>query len=359
MSSKVSRSALRRHKGEVTQVKVALLGLNRITGSIGLALRGISERPTTNVVFTVIGRDEDKEAMKAAHQIGAVDNFNRTLQTVVEDADIVFVNEPLSLLEELFARMGDMLKPGAVVIDLSPIKRLGVSLAEKHFPKDADGKPTVYLVGATPLVSFDQLYATNHSVEGAQEYLFRESDILIAPQASVPVEAVKVVTDLADMMNMKPRFLDPSEYDGLASLTEAVPLLLNTLMMQVISQSPGQLDILRASNTTLASTVQNLRLVTVQDLMKLWLTDKSTFLAHIDQVIASLQGFRELVADEDPLTLETHLEKLLEYFISWEVRREQNRWDYGEAALPDDLQVGVPVIGAMFARRRRRDDELD
>ncbi len=358
MSSKVSRSALRRRKEDVNEIKVAILGLDRIGGSIGLALRGISERPNTNVVFNIIGRDEDKEAMKAAHRIGAVDNFNRSLQPVIEDADIVFVNVPIGTLEELFARMGEMLKPGAVVIDLSPIKRPGAALSDKYFPKDTQGHPTAYLVGATPLVSFDQLYHTDMSVEASQEFMFRDSDMLIAPKASVPAEAVKVVTDLAEMMTMKPRFLDPLEYDGLASLTENVPMLLNLLMMQVISQSPGQLDILRASNTTLASTVQNLRHVTVQDLMKLWSSDKATFLTQIDQLIASLQGFRELVVDEDPLVLDTHLEKLLEYFISWEVRREQNRWDLDKANLPDDLQVGVPVIGAAFARRRRK-DELD
>ena len=192
MSSKVSRSALRRRKKNAMNVNVAIIGLNRISASFGLALRSINDRDHTDIVFTVLGRDEDNEIMKTAQRIGAIDNFNRSLQTVVEEADIVAIDVPMGDLEELFERLGKMLKPGAVVVDLSPLKQPGVTLAVKHFPKDVNGKLTAYIVGATPLISFDQIYVTNMDVEAADEFMFRNTDMIISPAASIPPEAVKV-----------------------------------------------------------------------------------------------------------------------------------------------------------------------
>lgn len=357
MSSLVSRSALHKRKKDALSVKVALVGLNRMTGSLGMALRGISERPNTNIEFTVLGRDEDNEAMKSAHKIGAIDNFNKALQTVVEDADIVFVNVPMSQLDEVYSRMGDMLKSGAVVVDLSPLKQPSVKLADKYFPKDVSMKPTVYLVGATPLVGFDQLYATDLSVAASQEYLFRNSDILIAPHPSVPPEAVKVVIDIAELMNMKPRFMDPAEYDGLASLTEGIPLLLSLLMLQMVQQSPGKLDLLRAANPTFASIVQNLRHVNAKDMTILWRSMHESMLRQIDQTFTHLEGIEQLFLEKEPVVMETYLEQVLKGLVAWEVNREQNKWDRLENNPLDDIPVGLPMLGSMFVRRRNKDQD--
>ena len=150
MSSKVSRSALRRRKKNALNVNVAIVGLNRISASLGLALRGINDRDNMDVIFTVVGRDEDNDTMKTAQKMGAIDNFNRSLKAVVEDADIVLLDVPMGDQEDVFEELGKGLKPGAVVVDLSPMKQPGVALAKKYFPKDVNGKLTAYIVGAAP-----------------------------------------------------------------------------------------------------------------------------------------------------------------------------------------------------------------
>lgn len=362
MSSRVSRSALRKGKKDAKNVNVALVGLNRMSGSIGLGLRSVSDRPNTNLVFTVLGRDLDNEAMKTASRIGAVDNFNRTLQVVVEKADIIFVNMPLSEQEETFARLGPLMKAGAVVVDLSPLKMPAVKLAKQHFPKGDDGKAKAYLVGATPLVGFDQLYDEDRSIAAAKEYLFRNSDVLIVPDASTPPEAVKVVTDIAELLNMKPRFMDPLEHDGLASLTEGIPLLLSVLLFQMVQQSSGKTDILRASNTRFASLIENLRHVTSKEIAKMWRPNRDALIQQIDQMNQTLESFKALLAEdaEDPLVLESHMEQLLTSFLAWELRREKNDWDDEAASDLDNISaVGVPVIGQAFNLRRPRSNDKE
>lgn len=361
MSSKVSRSALRRRKKNALNVNVAILGLNRISASLGLALRGINDRDNTDIVFTVLGRDEDNDTMKVAQKIGAIDNFNRSLQTVVEEADIVLLDVPMGDLEDLFERLGEVLKAGAVVVDLSPMKQPGVELAKKYFPKDANGKLTSYIVGATPLISFDQIYVTNMDVEAADEFMFRNTDMVISPAASIPAEAVKVVTDIAGFLNMKPRFMDPAEYDGLAALHESLPTLLSVVMFQTVVQSPGKMDVLRVANGTFANAVQLLRHVNAKDLLARWRPNSDALVQQIEQLVNSLESFRQLIESDvkDPMILETYLEQLLHAFVDWEVRREENNWHMEKSSPLDNVQTGVPVIGQMFIRKRNVTNEDD
>lgn len=357
MSSKVSRSALRKRKKDAQEVKVALIGLDRITASLGLALRSYSDRPASNVVFTILGRDNDNEAMKTALRIGAIDNYNRSFNAVLEEADIIFVHVPMGDLEATFIQISNRAKAGAVVIDLSPIKSAGVRFAQLHFSKDIDGKSSIYLVGATPLISHDQLYQPDRSVEGAQEFLFRNSEILIAAGVAVPPEAVKVVTDIAAMLDMKPRFMDSEEHDGLASLSENIPLLLSTILFQMVQQSPGKLDIMRATNDTFGSVVANLRHLEAEDVTIQWYNNREAILAQIDQLAQNLETLKAIISEPDPLVLTAHIQQLLNEFTGWEIRRSQNRWDVPEKGLIDGALVGVPGVSQILGRRVRHSDD--
>jgi prephenate dehydrogenase len=360
MNSRVSRSALRKRRDDVNEVKVAVLGLDRISASVALGLRAYSERPNATVVFNVIGRDADKEAMKTAHKNGLIDNYHRNLPNVVNDAAIVIVNEPLSELDVLFERMGPILKDGAVVIDFSRLKRPAVKLANQHFKKDLDGNPKAYLVGATPMVSFDQIYAGDHSVEGAQEFLFRNNDMLIVPGAKVPPEAVKVVTDISEFLGMKPRFLDPLEHDGLSSLTESIPMLMSVMFMQAVQQSPGTTDIQRAGNLTFASTLENLRRVSAEDMVTLWRSNKTALLQQMEVLMTNMESMHQMLTDDldEPGVMESYIEALIQSFVAWEVKREKNRWDDPQDNAMDSINTGLAMLGGgNFVSRRKHDDE--
>lgn len=363
MSSKVSRSALRKRNANAIEVKVALLGLDRTTGSIGFGLKSYSERPNSSVAFTIIGRDLDNEAMKTAHKLGLIDNFHRNLDNVLDNVDIVFINEPLSEIRELFERSASLLKPGVVIIDLSRLKQPAVDYANRYFPRDDKGKSPFYLVGATPLVGFENLYNTNFAVEASREFLFRGCDMLIVPNASVPSEAVKVVTDISEFLSMQPRFMDPAEHDALASIVDGIPTLLAMVLFQTAHNSPGSIDIFRASNSEFAIAVQSLRHVSAEDMVLLWRNNHESITRHIDEIIKTLMSMRQLLEDDqqDPEILQNFLETLLKAFVTWEVRREKNRWDDPQDNAYDNIVVGIPGMlpGISGGRRTTQIDPPD
>lgn len=359
MSNKVSRSALRKRNANAVEVKVALLGLDRTTGSIGFGLKSYSERPNSSVVFTIMGRDLDNEAMKTAHKMGLIDNYHRTLDNAIDGADIIFINEPLSELHELFERAATLLKPGAVLIDLSRLKQPAVDYANRYFPRDDSGQSAYYLVGATPLIGFENLYSTDFSVEASREFLFRGCDMLIVPSARVPAEAVKVVTDLAEFLSMKPRFMDPAEHDGLASIVDGIPTLLAMVLFQTAHNSRGSTDIFRVTNSEFAMAVQSLRHVSAKDMALLWRNNRNAISHHIEEIIKTLNAMRQLLEDEqqDLDMLQSYLDTLLKGFVAWEVRRENNRWDDPQENAYDNVAIGIPnLVPGMGARRMMKGD---
>ncbi len=359
MSSKVSRSALRKRNANAIEVRVALLGLDRTTCSIGFGLKSYSERPDSRVAFTIIGRDLDNEAMKTAHKLGLIDNFQRSLDNALEGADIVFINEPLSEVRELFERSATLLKPGAVIIDLSRLKQPAVQYATRYFPRDEKGKSPFYLVGATPLIGYENLYSTDFSVTASREFLFRGCDMLVVPSAAVPPEAVKVVTDIADFLSMKLRFMDPAEHDALASIVDGIPTLLAMVLFQTAHNSPGSTDIFRTTNSEFAIAVQSLRHVSSEDMVLLWRNNYDAITRHIDEIIKTLNAMRGLLEDkeQDPEMLQSFLDTLLKAFVAWEVRREQNRWDQPSENAYDDVSVGIPnMLPGIGGRRILKSD---
>jgi prephenate dehydrogenase len=358
MSNQVSNTALRQHKKDAMSVKVALIGLNRVTASLGLALHEYSNRPTSAVLFTVLGRDDDNDTMRLAQQSGAIDNFNKSYAQVAQDADIVFLNTPMGQHEEVFAKLGEVLKSGAVVVDLSPLKQPGVQLDRRHFPKDMHDKPTAYLVGATPLVGYDGLYIIDNSVSAAKDFLFRGSDILIAPDSTVPSEAVKVVTDIADFLGMTPRFTDPLEHDALSSMTEGMPVLMALALFSVIARSPGRNDMMRAANFNFGGAVHSLHNLTPEDLAAMTQPNRANLRHHIDQMIAGLENVKQMLLDTDELVFPTFASAILDVMAEWEVRREKNRWENEGSSEIRTVQPGFG-IGQTFIPKFRRNKDTD
>ena len=357
--SQVSSGALQQRRKNAKDIQVTIIGLNRISASFGLALRELSDKPNASIIFTMQGFDTSTEKMKTAQSIGAIHTYGKTLEDVLPLADIVIFGAPMGQQASYFQNMSSFLKAGTVVIDFSPLKEPGVKFAEEYFPRGSDGKLEVYLVGATPLVRLENIYEDVEDVVHAKADLFTQNNMLIVPSAKTPPEAVKVVNDLADFLEMPPRFLDPSEHDALAGFNEEIPLLLSMIFFRTIQESNGKADLLRTANSRFAYMLHNLHGQTADDIATMWQWNKDSMLHHIEQLAVSLEQAREVLMDKDPMVLEVFIEQVLDGFTEWEIRRRDNRWDED---LPDTPNIhGVGIGGSMMNRflnlSRRKDND--
>lgn len=357
MCAQVSRGALHQRNDKALDVQVGVVGMTRMSASFGYALRDFSSRANAPVIFTVMAHDDEQEKLKQAQSIGAIDSFSKDLRGAVERAAVVLLDVPMGEQAAIIKDMARYLKPGAVVIDLSPLKGPGVKLAKEHFHRNNDGKLETYIVGATPLIRFSALYGED-DVSLAKPDLFGNGDMVIAPDASMPAEAVKVVNDIADFLNMSPRFMDPGEHDALAGLIEAMPLLQSALFFATVQQSSGQNDLLRLANVHFGNTVKNLHDKTAADLSTIWQWNRDNLLHHIEQMAIALESIREVLLDNDARLVEAFADQIIDGFTEWEIRRRDNRWDEEV----DNAYQQVGTVGGMFNSfftlgRRRKDDK--
>ncbi|MCC7209755.1 MAG: prephenate dehydrogenase/arogenate dehydrogenase family protein, partial [Anaerolineae bacterium] len=137
----------------MADVNVTVIGLGRLGASFGMAVRALNGKPEHKHTFTVTGFDSSSTRLRAAKKNGAIDNEAPNPEDGVAEANLVFVAVPYAHTEDVLSIIGPALRPGAVVMDTSPLKSPSLAWAQKHFPHDAGGQLTAYLVGAAPIVN--------------------------------------------------------------------------------------------------------------------------------------------------------------------------------------------------------------
>ena len=97
-------------------MKVAVVGVGLIGGSIGLAAR-------QRLGAHVCGYDPSAGALEAAVARGAIAESCSTLQAAVADADFAFVAAPVHVLAGVVSDVLEAAGEGCVVSDVGSVKR--------------------------------------------------------------------------------------------------------------------------------------------------------------------------------------------------------------------------------------------
>ena len=121
-------------------MKIAIIGLGLIGGSLGKALKNLGRTD-----LRIIGIPRREETIKLALELGAIDEGTTDHLKGVGDADLVFVCTPINLVPEIIAEIAPRLKKGAIVTDGASSKYEVVARAEKALSKGT------YFVGGHPL----------------------------------------------------------------------------------------------------------------------------------------------------------------------------------------------------------------
>ena len=158
----------------------------------------------------------------AAQKLGAVDSTPRSVVDAARNRDIVVLALPYSEVQAAYRVIGSELRPGAVVLDLSPLKLPSIKWAEAHLPE------TAYMVGATPILNPKYLFDGLDDVDHAAADLFDGGTFLLMPATNAPKDAVELATDFAERLSTmgKPAWVrftlvpghtdDPANVEGIA-----------------------------------------------------------------------------------------------------------------------------------------------
>jgi prephenate dehydrogenase len=192
-------------------LKVAILGVGLIGGSIGLAAR----RRTGAQVW---GYDPDAGVRARAIELGAIEMQSPELAGAVAGAEVVFVAAPVAALGETVRLALDSAGPECVVTDVGSTKRLVAEMAT------ADPR----FVGGHPLAG-----AETAGVEHAREDLFDGATWYLTPAAGTAGLLYERLHRLLTGFGAQPTAIDADTHDRLMACVSHLPhVLANVLASQ-------------------------------------------------------------------------------------------------------------------------------
>ncbi len=191
-------------------MRIAVLGVGLIGGSIGLAAR---ERAGAHV----IGWGPREQTLATAHSIGAIDEVAGTVEAAVEDADAVFACAPVELLPALVAQALAAAGPETVVTDAGSTKRALVeAITDERF------------VGGHPIAG-----AETAGVANARADLFEGAAWYLTPRDDTSGILFERLHRLLVSFGARPSAIDAATHDRMLAAVSHLPhVLANVLVSQ-------------------------------------------------------------------------------------------------------------------------------
>jgi prephenate dehydrogenase len=317
-------------------VSVGILGLGRVGASVALALRRYNERKDAQHQFEITPADLRAGIREDAAKVGLGDKIERDVFRAAQNRDVVVLALPYADVQAAYKNISPDLRPGAVVLDMSPLKQPSLKWAAAHLSKEN------HLVGMTPLFNpaylFDGLDDTLH----ARADLFDEGNMLLTPSASCVKEAVELASDFATILGSTPHFVDPAEHDSLIAATEGLPGVIGAAAFYLACKNRGWSDAQRFTNPAFGRLTRALHDTHPDDLRDFWLNNRENLVRETDRMLEALTSFRNLLAQNDRAALEAALGEASEAYSAWINRRSSGRWE------ETPIEIEKPSFGSLL-----------
>ncbi len=193
-------------------MRIAILGVGLIGGSIGLAARG-------RLRAEVIGFDPDAAGLDRAVELGALDRAASSIDAAMAEAEVAFCAAPVGALPELVAAA---LAAGgnAVVSDVGSTKRALIdSLA-------SDARASRF-IGGHPLAG-----AETSGVENAGAELLDGARWYLTPAEGASGVHYDLLQRTISGLGARPQAIDPETHDRVMATVSHLPHVLANVLVQ-------------------------------------------------------------------------------------------------------------------------------
>ena len=266
-------------------MRVAIIGLGLIGGSIGLALKKAEESHSEpqGKNLEIIGYVRRPEAASLAVNIGMVDRVETSLENTVKQAEIVIIATPVLVIKEILSQIASSLPHGCIVTDTGSTKVQVMRWAEELLP------PAVDFIGGHPMAGKE-----TYGMKAAEAELFNGCIYCLTPSREASPQSVDKIADMVKKLGAVPFFIDAQEHDELVAGVSHLPFLLSAALVTGTANEPSweKMKKLAASGyhdvTRLASGNPEVN-------AQICLTNKQAILRWIDKFIDELQRYRQLV----------------------------------------------------------------
>lgn len=268
----------------MSRLRVAVLGVGLIGGSVGLAAR-------RRLGAHVLGYDPDARGLEQALELGAIDDACGELAEAVRSADYAFVAAPVGVVTEVAREALAAAGEDCVVTDLGSTKRR--IARELTDPRMVPGHP---MAGAETA-----------GVKGAEESLFEDAVWYLTPHERTQAPALARLSAVVEQLGAKPVVIDPEAHDRLmASVSHLPHVLANLLVAQALRAAPnanagsGHVGIGANPSFRDATRVAGANTTVWTDI---YLANADLLAEALDEAIRELSGVRDALDAEDAQAL--------------------------------------------------------
>lgn len=198
--------------------RVVIIGVGLIGGSLGMAIK------KDHLAQEVIGVDVNVENLKLAKELQAVDGFSLEYD-VVKEADLVVLAAPITVNCDVIAKIAQLLKPDAIVTDVSSTKGSFVTECESFL------EGTAHFVGGHPMAGSEQ-----GGVKGADAYLFENAIYILTPTKITNQDALDRMEKLVTTIGSKCLLINPDEHDLLVAAVSHLPHLVASALVNTVAE---------------------------------------------------------------------------------------------------------------------------
>lgn len=276
-------------------MKIAIIGLGLIGGSIARRLRGFKN-------CTIAAYNRTAETILLAKQDGAIDEGSSDPSEVIDGADLIILCLYPQLNVDIIRDNLPRIKKGAVITDVSGVKGFMVEELKKLLPEDVD------FVGAHPMAGREV-----GGYKSSTDTLFNNASFLITPTKDNKPENIAFVRELAEYIGCKHVVTTtPEEHDAIIAYTSQ--------LMHVVAVALCDNPMIERSTFFSAGSLRDCtRVAKINEVMwsELFVENKTELVKRIREMEASLEKMAVATENGDRKELEKIMKHACSQKLKW------------------------------------------
>lgn len=206
-------------------MKIGIIGLGLIGGSLGLDFRALGHR--------VLGVSRQVQTCERAIVRGVVDEASIDLN-LMRQAEVVFLCTPLGVMEATVKDLVPHLAATTVLTDVGSVKGWVMQAIAPHWSNFVGGHPMAGTIES--------------GIEAAQYQLFRDRPYVLTPTSATPEAAVKQVEELIRPLQVRLVHCHPEEHDRAVAWISHLPVMISASLIAACRDEPDSkvLDLAKA-----------------------------------------------------------------------------------------------------------------
>lgn len=276
-------------------MKIAIIGLGLIGGSIARRLRGFHN-------CTVAAYNRTAQTLRLAKQDGAIDEGSSDAGEVMDGADLIILCLYPQLNVDIIRNNLEHIKSGAVITDVSGVKGFMIDELSKILPDDVD------FVGAHPMAGREV-----GGYQSSTDTLFNKASFLITPTKKNKPESVALVRELAEYIGCKHVVTTtPEEHDAIIAYTSQ--------LMHVVAVALCDNPMIERSTFFSAGSLRDCtRVAKINEVMwsELFVENRTELVKRIREMEASLEKMAVATENGDREELEKIMKHACSQKLKW------------------------------------------